>query len=60
MQAIMIKCPRTQQPFKIGQTVDKQTFESVNISVTSVRCPNCGQVHTLDKKDAYLEPESSE
>jgi hypothetical protein len=56
MQAIMMKCPRTQQPFKIGQTVDEQTFERVNISVTSVPCPNCGQVHTLDKKVAYLEP----
>ena len=55
MAQIMIKCPATQQSISTGMAMDPGTFAVVTLSRNSVQCPRCGQTHTWDKKDAYLE-----
>jgi hypothetical protein len=52
---VMIRCPQTQEPIPTGMSMDEQSFESATLSQNSVQCPQCGQMHTWDKEDAWLE-----
>ena len=54
MAKVMIKCPTSGKPVFTGMAMDKSSFEVASLSRNSVKCPHCGNMHTWDKKDAYL------
>ena len=57
MARVMIACPDTGRPIYTGVSYDEVTFESSQLADKSVFCPECEQVHTWNKQDAYLESE---
>ena len=57
MARVMIACPDTGKPVYTGMSCDEVTFETSQLTDKSVLCPECGQVHTWNKQDAYLESE---
>lgn len=59
MARIMITCPVTKKPVWTGMEGDKQSLDpTVNdIGDNSITCPQCGQEHTWQQRDAYLEGE---
>ncbi len=57
MARVMIACPVTGRPIYTGVSYDEDTFETSQFADKSVFCPECGQVHTWTKHDAYLESE---
>jgi predicted RNA-binding Zn-ribbon protein involved in translation (DUF1610 family) len=54
MAEIMINCPKTNQPVPTGFSADQKSFESSDYKANSFQCPACGNVHTWDKKDAWV------
>ena len=57
MARVMIACPDTGKPIYTGMSCDEVTFEASQLTDKSVLCPECGQVHTWNKQDAYVESE---
>lgn len=62
MPRIMITCPVTQKPVYTGISTSTSTTKlGLDISKygsnTFGPCPSCGQAHTWDKSNAYLESE---
>lgn len=57
MARVMITCPETGKPIYTGWSFDEVAFETSQLADNSVPCPECGQVHTWSKQDAYLESE---
>lgn len=55
MAHIVIKCPNTGKPVPTGVDMDKKGFESAQLSGNSFQCPACGNMHTWDKKDAWVQ-----
>jgi hypothetical protein len=56
MARVMINCPDTGEPVPTGFDMNQQSFETSQMSGNSFGpCPACGQMHTWDKEDAYLE-----
>lgn len=55
MPNVLITYPATGQPICTEMYIDKKTFEAANFQGDPVQCPQCGQQHTLGKKEAYLE-----
>ena len=56
----MIKCPRTGRAIATGIGMSRDTFKTSTLTHNSVRCPACGQTHTWDKKDAWVQdPQAS-
>ena len=53
MARIMIVCPSTGKYISAGIAMDRMSFESCEMSGNQVGCPECGEVHTWDKKDAH-------
>jgi hypothetical protein len=57
MGEAMIKCPITGKYVPTGISLDRATFESIEMSHNSSTCPACGGVHQWDKKDVHwIEP----
>ncbi len=56
MGQVMIKCPETQKPVSTGMDLPESVFKSPTTELTgnAFRCPECGNIHTWDKKDAYV------
>ena len=60
MPRIMIRCPVTQKPVYTGMsTTNLGSDISKYGSNTFGPCPSCGQAHTWDKHNAYLESEKA-
>ena len=57
MARVMITCPETGKPIYTGMSVDEITLEAGRLIEKSVLCPECAQVHTWNKQDAFLESE---
>lgn len=66
MPRIMITCPVTQKPVYTGTSTNTNTNTNTTKlgldiskygSNTFGPCPSCGQAHTWDKNNAYLESE---
>ena len=57
MARVMIACPDTGKPIYTGMSCDEVTFETIQLTDRPVLCPECGQVHTWNKQDAYVESE---
>lgn len=55
MAIIMIKCPKTGKDISTGMAMDKASFQSSSLSQNITSCPHCGNQHTWDKKDAWLQ-----
>jgi hypothetical protein len=55
MGDIKIKCPNTGEAISTGVAMDKTSFESGQISDNTVGCPACGETHTWNKDDAWIE-----
>lgn len=57
MARVMITCPESGKPIYTGMSFDEITFETSQLTDKLVLCPECGQAHTWNKQDAYLESE---
>ena len=57
MARVMIACPDTGRSIYTGVSYDELTFGISQLADKPVFCPECGQVHTWNKQDAYLESE---
>jgi hypothetical protein len=57
MPDILVNCPSTGKPIDTGIALSKELFETATLQGNTVQCPHCRQVHTWDKKDAYLKAE---
>lgn len=55
MATIMIKCPKTGRDIPTGFSMDAENFATAVMSGNAIQCPVCHQMHTWDKKDAWLE-----
>jgi predicted RNA-binding Zn-ribbon protein involved in translation (DUF1610 family) len=54
MGNIVITCPKTGKTISTGMSMDKASFESATLTDNSVQCPECGQMHVWNKKDAQV------
>jgi hypothetical protein len=57
MPEIMATCPSTGKPIPVRIAMPKPSFEASTFVGAKVSCPHCGQAHTWNKEDAYLEGE---
>ena len=55
MADLVIKCPTTGKVIKTGIRISKEAFDSSEMTNNTVGCPECGQNHKWDKKDAWLQ-----
>jgi|SRR5205814_9859396 endogenous inhibitor of DNA gyrase (YacG/DUF329 family) len=51
---VTIRCPRTGKNVPTGVAMDEESFKSATLKDNSVQCPHCGEMHTWQKKDAFL------
>jgi hypothetical protein len=51
---VMMTCPTTGEAVPTGIGMDAETFKSADLSSNSSGCSACGQSHTWDKGEAYL------
>lgn len=54
MADVMIKCPKTGGDVPTGVTMDSSSFEAAEMSGNSFTCPDCGELHTWSKDDAWV------
>jgi hypothetical protein len=53
---VLILCPNTGTPVPTGFRMDPASFRTATMSANSFGpCPACGQIHTWDKKDAWVQ-----
>lgn len=53
---LMIRCPNTGQAVPTGIAFgDRMSFETNSLSNNALKCEACGQMHTWNKEDAFLE-----
>jgi endogenous inhibitor of DNA gyrase (YacG/DUF329 family) len=55
MARLMIRCPQTGKPVFTGMDMPPAAFDRATLESNTVRCPHCGEPHTWQKADAYLE-----
>ena len=58
MPRIMITCPKTGKPIHVINVAKRSKFETGMFTNMRIECPECGQMHTWNKSDAYLEGDS--
>ncbi len=51
---VMIWCPNTGKAIPTGILAMNSTFEAQDYIHMQVTCPECAEVHTWSKKDAFL------
>lgn len=54
MADIVIKCPVTGETVATGMTIEPDQFEDADLGMNTFQCPACDQVHTWNKRDAFL------
>jgi hypothetical protein len=59
LNRILIKCPTTGKYVYTGFTMEPALFDVTPIEAYPVECPHCRQMHAWQKKDAFLERDSS-
>ena len=57
MPAVMIRCPRTDQPVPTGIDIDAEEFPIADLNGKSFVCSACGERHVWNKSDAFLDEE---
>jgi hypothetical protein len=56
MGKVMIKCPSTAEPMTTGIRMSAEALETAEMSDNTIEpCPHCGEAHTWDKTDAWVE-----
>jgi hypothetical protein len=56
MGRLIFVCPTTGRKVQIGLEIDVSSFAEVKHS--EIRCPECGQKHSLEATEAQLEEEA--
>jgi hypothetical protein len=60
MGDVMIRCPTTQEPLATGIVMNRASLENSKLSNNiSGPCPHCGQLHTWNIEDAWIDEEES-
>jgi hypothetical protein len=60
MPDLMIRCPKTQEPMPTGILMNRQSLENSKLANNvSGPCPHCGELHTWNLEDAWLDEEES-
>jgi len=54
MNQIFIRCPTTGKLVFTGFAMEKSIFENLPAELSAIKCPNCGQEHEWQKKDAIF------
>lgn len=54
MADIVIKCPSTGETVATGMTIEPAEFETAELGMNTFQCPACDQIHTWNRKDAFL------
>lgn len=52
---VMITCPTTGEVVPTGIAMDPESFKSSDLRSNSVGCGACGQSHTWEKGEAFLD-----
>jgi hypothetical protein len=54
MGVLMLRCPTTGRGFATGINTDEATFKRMPDTISTARCPHCGQEHPWRPCDARL------
>ncbi|PZO73106.1 MAG: hypothetical protein DI629_20325 [Mesorhizobium amorphae] len=54
MADIVIKCPATGETVATGMVMEPEEFAQAEIGMNTFQCPACDEVHTWNKRDAFL------
>jgi predicted RNA-binding Zn-ribbon protein involved in translation (DUF1610 family) len=54
MGLLMLRCPTTGRGFATGVNTDEATFKRLPDTISTARCPHCGQEHAWRPSDARL------
>lgn len=55
MAQVLIECPTTKHPIYTGLDFDEHAWSSVSVRRNSIQCPHCPDMHTWEKRDAWLD-----
>ena len=54
MSQVLITCPETKRPVYTGLNYEWPSFESADLPRQTLKCPQCGNIHSWQKSEAYL------
>jgi hypothetical protein len=54
MGLLMLRCPTTGRGFDAGVDTDEAAFTQMPNTISTVRCPHCGEEHRWRPSDARL------
>jgi len=54
MSAILIQCPQTLKAVPVGLETDHRSFRTLPDIQSTMRCPDCGDVHLWSRNSAVL------
>jgi endogenous inhibitor of DNA gyrase (YacG/DUF329 family) len=57
MNKIMVTCPATGKHVSTGIITNKDTFDHLPNTISSMNCPHCGTAHAWHANEAWLESE---
>jgi hypothetical protein len=58
MGIVTVVCPNTGEDVPTGIVVDARTFATTDIESRKFRCDACSEVHSWNKADATVQPDS--
>ena len=59
MAEICIKCPSTGVTVSTGQDIEPEQFESADLGMSTFQCSACDEVHTWNRRDAFLKKDDA-
>ena len=54
MVSLFFTCPTTLQQVPTGIETDVQSLQAAWKATLKIKCPNCGKVHKISVRDAYI------
>jgi hypothetical protein len=54
MAALLFTCPKTKQRAPAGIETDMETLRATWSQTLKVRCPSCGQEHSVSIRETYI------
>ena len=58
MGIVTVACPNTGEQVPTGMVMDARTFATTNFEGHKFRCDACSEVHSLNKAEATVQPDS--
>ncbi len=55
MPELLYRCPHTQEEISLGISMDADSFEKATFDYRTIKCSHCGEQHTWEKRDVYLQ-----